>query len=353
MSNIRPAEKAPLISVVIPVFNGTRYLARTLESLLAQTFDAFEVICVDDCSTDDSLQLLQSFAARDRRLRIFKNPDNLGIVPKTINRMIPALSGDYFVYSSQDDFFSRDWLERMYATAIRTGADAVVPEVVLWHEQHPEKNRSIVGVRGDCATVSGREAAVLSLDWVIPGNALWNINLVRRLGYAEFAMNGDEYSASHFYLECDKVAFCDGVFYYRQDNPAAITKRWSVGSFDIPYTHLMLCRLAASYGLEAGVAAKEFEKALQQLFALRVALWGGITGVDRLRASDRLRRAFDLLAEPDFRSSLRSSLGGRARFLRRVGRGGYPAFSAACAIKALQIGVRGHVRPLLRSLPTV
>jgi len=256
----------PRISVCIPVYNGEKYLPETLDSALAQTCGDFELLCIDDCSTDGSLALLEARAALDPRMRVVRMPRNQGTAPKVLNRVLPELRGDYFVYASQDDLFSRDWLERMLARAVETGADAVVPELVFHHSQDPSKDRSLVGLRGDrSAVLTGREAAFLSLDWTIPGNALWNAAMVRRLGFAEFSMNSDEYSGRVFYLNCNQVVFSGGRFLYRQDNEMAITKKVSYKTFDMPYTYFRLFLLFRENGYPQAVWQREALRSIQSL----------------------------------------------------------------------------------------
>lgn len=240
------AEKdRPKISVIIPVYNGERYLPKTLNSILMQRFKEFEVICIDDGSSDGCWGILKKFAARDNRIKIFRTSENLGIVPKVLKFATQYVRGDYYAYSSQDDIFSEDWLESMYARALETNADATIPDLTLWYETEPSRNRVLSGVFGDRAKViNGREAFLLSLDWSIPGNALWKVWLIRDIGYFDFGMNADEYTARFFFLKCDLVAFCGGMFYYRQDNLEAITKKISTKTLDLPYTELMLWKLA-------------------------------------------------------------------------------------------------------------
>ena len=231
----------PMISVFIPVYNGENHIAETLESARNQTFDDFEIICIDDCSTDTSLSILRAYEAMDPRIRVFQTPINLGTAPKVLNYGLTYVQGVFFAYSSQDDLFSRDWLEKMYVRAISTGADAVIPDLVFYHARTPEMNRSLVGLNGDRNVVlTNREAVFYSLTWSIPGNALWRANLIKKIGFEEFAINSDEFSIRVFFLNCNKVLFSEGTFYYRQDNELAITKKISHKTFDYPYTQFRL-----------------------------------------------------------------------------------------------------------------
>ncbi len=71
----------PLVSVLITVFNRECYLAAAVDSVLAQTMQDFEIVIVDDCSTDGSVDIARAYAARDPRIRFFRNDRNLGDYP--------------------------------------------------------------------------------------------------------------------------------------------------------------------------------------------------------------------------------------------------------------------------------
>ncbi|WP_157598937.1 glycosyltransferase family 2 protein [Tateyamaria omphalii] len=231
------------ISVLLPVYNGAAYLDETLASLRQQDFSAFEVLCIDDCSTDDSRAVIQRHADADDRITYMNTGQNLGSAAKAVNFAAPHATGRWFVYSSQDDLFSPDWLSQLHARAVETGADAVLPDVVFYHRDGAE-DRRITGYRGDrTAILSGREAFVASLDWTIPGNALWPMRLLKTNGFDDFNAFADEYTVRRFFLACDSIAFCEGVFFYRQDNAAAITKGPSAARLDAADASLRLWQL--------------------------------------------------------------------------------------------------------------
>lgn len=250
------------ISVIIPVYNGAAYLPQTLASLRAQTHVDFEVLCVDDCSSDDSLKVLQAEALRDARIRVIRTTENLGSAPKVLNFALPLMTGSYFVYASQDDLFSRDWLEKMLARAQETGADAVLPTVTYYDQSEPNRNKSLVGVAGRTDVVlSGQEAVLKTLGWEIPGNALWNADLIKCMGFSEFALNADEFSVRCFFNVCNKVVFSGGEFLYRQDNAGAVTKKITARYFDFSYTHLKLARWLFEQGYPSSAVLKELRSA--------------------------------------------------------------------------------------------
>jgi glycosyltransferase involved in cell wall biosynthesis len=241
------------ITVFLPIFNGAGYLKETLMSLARQNFSDFEVLCIDDCSNDDSADIIARFVEQDSRFKYIHTRTNLGSAAKAVNSASGKATGRRFVYCSQDDLFSTDWLEKLYSRAIETGADAVLPDVEFYHT-NGRRSRKIIGLHGDRnAILTGREAFVASLDWSIPGNALWPISFLENGGFKEFGAFSDEFTVRMFFLRCAKVAFCDGTFYYRQDNNAAITKKPSAALLDIPDTSWRLWNLIVESDFEANV----------------------------------------------------------------------------------------------------
>ena len=90
------------VSVLVPVCNGEAFLAECLESILAQDFADMEILIADDASTDGSVALVERYAARDSRIRWWKNPDNLGLA-RNFNSCLRAAKGEYIKYVLQDD----------------------------------------------------------------------------------------------------------------------------------------------------------------------------------------------------------------------------------------------------------
>ena len=100
----------PLISVIIPVYNVEKYLRECLDSVINQTYKNLEIICVNDCSTDSSPEILEEYAKKDRRIIIKKNPKNIGL-GLTRNEGIKIASGEYIHCLDSDDWLELDAYE--------------------------------------------------------------------------------------------------------------------------------------------------------------------------------------------------------------------------------------------------
>jgi glycosyltransferase involved in cell wall biosynthesis len=102
----------------MPVYNGERFLAETLDSLLAQTFGDFEVVISDNASTDATRSICLDYAARDNRIRYFRNASNIGAI-KNYNRVFELSSGEYFKWAAADDLIAPTFLESCVAALDR------------------------------------------------------------------------------------------------------------------------------------------------------------------------------------------------------------------------------------------
>ena len=121
-----PAGRAPRVSIGLPVYNGENYLTEALDACLAQTFTDFELIISDNASTDGTAAIIAEYAARDARIRRFRQPRNIGGGPNQ-NFVLAQARGEYYKLIAHDDLYAPNLLERCVAVL-----DAR-PEVVLCH----------------------------------------------------------------------------------------------------------------------------------------------------------------------------------------------------------------------------
>lgn len=105
-------KKSPLISIVLPTYNGARYLHLAVESCLRQTFTDWELILVDDGSTDSTPEIIADLARKDSRIRGLRNVTNQRI-PASLNRGFAAAQGKYFTWTSDDNLYAEDALAVM------------------------------------------------------------------------------------------------------------------------------------------------------------------------------------------------------------------------------------------------
>ena len=102
-----------MISVAMATYNGAKYIPEQLDPILGQTFQNFELIICDDCSSDGSVEILDRYASKDSRIKIFKNKKNIGF-KRNFERAISLCTGEYIALSDQDDIWMPSHLEILY-----------------------------------------------------------------------------------------------------------------------------------------------------------------------------------------------------------------------------------------------
>lgn len=112
----------PKVSVIIPVYNVEPYLRECLDSVIHQTLGDIEIICIDDKSTDGSLEILREYATRDSRIAVIQAEVNGGLSAAR-NRGMDAATGTYLYFVDSDDYIVPDALERLYRIAVEQDLD--------------------------------------------------------------------------------------------------------------------------------------------------------------------------------------------------------------------------------------
>jgi glycosyltransferase involved in cell wall biosynthesis len=142
----------PRLTVGLPVYNGDTFLAQSIEALLSQTFEDFELIISDNASTDGTAEVCELYARQDSRVRYVRQPHNIGGVGNH-NFVAEQASGELFKWASHDDLYARELLERC------VDALDAVPDAVLahsWTAMIDSSNAVTFGLEYPLATASPR-----------------------------------------------------------------------------------------------------------------------------------------------------------------------------------------------------
>lgn len=147
------------VSIILPVFNGEKFVATAVDSILSQSFADIELIAVNDCSTDGTADILARYAAKDSRVKIVTNASNEKL-PKSLNNGFQVASGDLFTWTSDDNILKPECIERLVAGMEATGADIVYADAEEIDEEgnflelrvrdHPLENLCFENTIGAC-----------------------------------------------------------------------------------------------------------------------------------------------------------------------------------------------------------
>ena len=227
------------ISVVIPAYNVEKYLPRALDSLLGQTFARFEVIVVDDGSSDGTARICDEYAARDSRIKAL-HQKNAG-APAARNAAIDIARGKYLFFMDGDDWAEPDMLGDMFALAERDGAEMVVAGFFIdtgygsdgsYWSQRISVPDAVFGNAKDF-----REACVPLFDhnlFYVPWNKLVLTERMNRLNIRFRDMKMDDFPFNLDYIrDVEKVTVTHKAYYhFMRERAESETARFNPGLFD-------------------------------------------------------------------------------------------------------------------------
>ncbi len=114
------------VTMIIPVYNVEKYLARCLDSLIGQTYENYEIICVNDCSPDGSQRILEDYEKKYPQLfRVIQNEENMG-QGRSRMRAVDQAAGDYIMFVDSDDYVAKDYIERFISEVEEASYDVVI-----------------------------------------------------------------------------------------------------------------------------------------------------------------------------------------------------------------------------------
>lgn len=213
------------ISIIVPVYQVEQYLRRCVESVLAQTFQDFECILVDDGSTDASGRMCDDYARLDPRFSVIHKEN--GGLSSARNTAIPQAQGEYLCFLDSDDVLHPHALELMVSALEKTDADLVsapLQEFSTDEPRFPELGELPV-------TVMGQEDFI---DHLLPENfgricvtacgKLYRRDIFDTIRYPEGKIYEDLHVYLNMLLKCSRVVVLDEPLYYYYTNPASITR---------------------------------------------------------------------------------------------------------------------------------
>lgn len=223
----------PEISVIVPVYNAEAYIHRCINSLLAQTFDDFEIILVDDGSLDGSGAICDDYARKNSRVRVFHKEN--GGVASARQLGVDKARGEYTIHTDPDDWVEPTMLEELYYRAKTETADMVICDFLV-----EEKEGSIYRVQqptNNSADVVLEELLLYRLHGSLCNKlirrecyTLYNIAFVKGLNYCE-----DYLVCVKLLQKGIKVAYLNKAFYHYDQivNSGSITRNFSTALFEL------------------------------------------------------------------------------------------------------------------------
>ena len=244
------------VSVLVAAYNAETTIRRCLDSLLQQTLGDVEVVCVDDCSTDSTREILQDYANKDCRVKVLRTEENSGqAVARNIG--LKAATKPFVCMVDADDWLSADALESaMDVFEQYPQTDCVLFRLMRFFGDECDNRADVVeyGLPDkllDGGFFTGKEAIKLSIDgWRLHGLYVTRTELHRRIPFdTSTRLYSDDNTTHLHYLHSREVRACKGQYVYRQH--ASMTSRFNVHHFDM---------IEANYSLKRNLTTENVDR---------------------------------------------------------------------------------------------
>ena len=285
----------PKYSIIIPVYNVAPWLSACLDSVLRQTVEDWECVCVDDGSTDGSGAILDSYQAKDQRFKVYHKPN--GGVSSARNQALDAICGDWIVYLDADDMLADDALD------LFNRLEEFAPNAELMHYGLSVISESDFTGRNDddgnqCQFYRSQDRAKIVPGFY--GIDFWAYAYRRRvmgdLRFKNYAIAEDRLYLAECHARCREKAWCNGIGYLcRRRMNSAIRSTWTLRKFrDLIGSRRDVISLVDSLGVRLG--ARDRRMIYQAL--LEVSPFD-ICRVDRHDVTSAWRAYFDIIRTLD------------------------------------------------------
>lgn len=234
MNNVKRAlegEKAPLLSIIVPVYKVENYLPKCIDSILAQTFTDFELILVDDGSPDDCPALCDAAAEKDARVRVIHQKN--GGLSAARNAGLDAAKGAWIGFVDSDDYIAPEMYEVLYQAVQSTGADLALCDYAEVNEAGTPCPQMHVSLSG--GELTGQEllkrasGLMVQLAW----NKLYRRAIFTQLRYPEGKLNEDLFLIPEVCLQIQKaVVVPKALYYYVQRGGSIMSGNKTLRHFD-------------------------------------------------------------------------------------------------------------------------
>lgn len=233
------------VSIIVPVYNVEQYLEQCLESALNQTMQEIEIICINDGSTDGSLQILETMAQKDRRIRVVDKP-NSGY-GNTMNIGIDLAVGKYLIFLESDDFILPQLCDTLYELCERYHLEIIKTDYYEFKTLGDQICARYMKASGSDTyhhVIDCQENRVLFRSAMYTWSCMYNREFIIKNGIRHQETPGASYQDNGFWFQtlmyCRRMYLLDQAFYmYRQDNPnSSIHSKGKVHAFSEEYAFI-------------------------------------------------------------------------------------------------------------------
>jgi glycosyltransferase involved in cell wall biosynthesis len=220
------------VSVIIPAYNTQDYLRECIDSVLNQSLRDFEVICIDDGSTDGSLDILREYESRDERITVLSQKENKGSGASR-NIALEIAKGEYALFLDSDDYLKENALEELYNIAEEKSLDMLMFKIINFNYKTRKESYSeyfdmkflkdIVG--DDIFSWKTVKDNVFDISVSITSK-LFKRSLIENIKFPEGLIFEDNMFFIKTFFEAERIYFHDEYYYYRRIRPDSVTNSY-------------------------------------------------------------------------------------------------------------------------------
>ena len=215
-----------LVSVIMPLYNVEKYIAQCLDSVVNQTYKNLEILCINDCTPDNSAEIVKQYASKDNRIKIIEHQCNKG-ASEARNTGIAAASGEYIYFIDSDDWIDLDYIEKMVNIAQNTDADIVVNKNILTEFSDKKSQFYKHPLEQDIETnsyINGHEQ-IHKIFWV-NWNKLYKTSFMKNnnFKFPVGAFHEDLFIQYVTFAKAQKIFYTEGSTYHYRDREDSFSK---------------------------------------------------------------------------------------------------------------------------------
>jgi glycosyltransferase involved in cell wall biosynthesis len=211
---------SPLISVIMPAYNCSDYIRQSIDSVLNQTYSNIELLIADDCSTDSTKKIIDSYS--DPRIKTYHNEANLGYL-KTSNKLFTLCTGEYIAFQDADDFTTLDRLETQFAVLANDSSIGVCGCNLLFIDTNGKEQYCSRYFANAKEIINAMQEVIFEFS---PNTFLFKREILETVGgYNEYfnRIGAEDYYWTVLIMEKYKLVNIPGAMYYYRLNPESIT----------------------------------------------------------------------------------------------------------------------------------
>lgn len=211
-------EVVPIISIILPVYNGERFISQAIQSIRQQSFTNWELIIIDDCSTDNTPDILKKYVQLDCRIKVFRNAQNCKL-PQSLNNGFKLAKGKYLTWTSDDNLLKQHFLQEM-SVFLDTH-----PETMFVYSDYDliDENSKVIG------TYIAESPKMLPVKNIIGASFMYRREVIDGIGEYDttlFLIEDYEYWI-RIYLKYNMACFNANLYQYRVHGNSLTAKKMS------------------------------------------------------------------------------------------------------------------------------